>query len=92
MKTYLIAANTNSPFDPVKFHNFIVGLYPKHLSSWWHYLPGSIFLVQTNLPLNQLNSLVSQHMGGLQFLIIEVNPDQSQGWLPKEAWKWLGRG
>jgi hypothetical protein len=91
MNTYLIAAHNNPPFDSGKFHNFIVSLYPTRVTAWWHYLGGPVYMVKTNLNVNQLSSLVSQHMNGLQFVVIKVDPSDSQGWLSKEGWQWLGR-
>jgi len=91
MNTYLIAANNNSPFDLGKFHNFIISLYPTRISAWWHYVSGPVYIVKTNLNVNQLNSLVSQHMNGLHYIIIKVDPLDSQGLIPKEGWQWLGR-
>lgn len=40
---------------------------------------------------NQLNQLIKQHMGTLQYIIIKVDPSDSQGWLPQAGWKWLGK-
>lgn len=92
MKTFLIATNNNPPFDLGLFHNFITGLYNSgRITAWWHYLGGPVYIVQTRLEINQINSLVMQHMAGLHFLIIEVNPAHSQGFLPQAGWNWLGR-
>ena len=79
MKIFLIAPNTNHPFDAVRFHGFIHGLYPMLITSWWNYIPGTMYLVKTNLEVNQLDSLIKQHMGALQYVVIEVNPKSSQG-------------
>jgi hypothetical protein len=92
MNTYLITANSRPSFDLIKFHNFIsTQLYPKYISGWWHYLSGPLYIVNTVLNVNQLNQLVAQHMQGLQYIVIKVDPSDSQGWLPKEGWTWLGR-
>lgn len=90
MNVYLIATNSNPPFNLTKFHNFVtINLYPTHVSAWWHYLSGSVYMVKTNLNVNQLNQLVKQHMGALHYMVIKVDPLDAQGWLPKEGWDWL---
>jgi hypothetical protein len=92
MNTYLIAVNNNPPFDLIKFHNYIsTYLYSRYISAWWHYLSGPVYMVQTNLNVNQINQLIAQHMNGLQYIVIKVDPTDSQGWLPQEGWTWLGR-
>ena len=92
MNTYLIAANNNTPFDLTKFHNFVsTYLYSRYVYAWWHYLGGPVYMVKTNLTSNQLNELVKKHMGTLQYIIIKVDPSDSQGWLSREGWAWLGR-
>lgn len=92
MNTYLIAANNALPFDLTRFHNFIsTQLYPTHVSAWWHYLGGPVYMVKTNLNVNQLNQLVKQHMSTLHYIVIKVDSSDSQGWLPQEGWSWLGR-
>jgi hypothetical protein len=93
MKHYhLIAVNGNPPFDLVKFHTFLTTeLYPTYISGWWHYLTGPIYLVESNLNANQLYDLLEKHMNKTHFLIIRIDPSDTQGWLVKDAWKWMGR-
>ena len=87
MNTYLIAANNNYPFDLTKFHNFVsTQLYPKYVLGWWHYLGGPVYIVNTNLSVNQLSELVKKHMNELHYIVIKVDPLDSQGFLPKEGW------
>lgn len=91
-KIYLIAAHPGLPFDLGKFHLFITTrLYPDFASGWWHYLSGPVYMVRTNLNANQLSSLLKQHMGNLQYIVIRVDPDDAQGWISREGWQWLGR-
>lgn len=91
--TYLIAANGVGNFNQQLFHNFVVNtLYPTHITSWWHYLAGPTYLVSTKLNENQLFNLLQKHMKDHHFLIIKVDPVTAQGWLPNDAWVWMGRG
>ncbi len=61
----------------------------KCLGQWWHYLD-STWLVKTHLTTEQVaNRLKQQIDDNDNFLVIEVNPHTSQGWLPQEAWNWI---
>ena len=82
--------DTTYPFNLGKFHSFILQLYAKgHIFAWWHYLPGGLYFVDTTLDVNQLYNLLSQHMPQKKNIVMEVNPKNQQGWLPKEAWDWF---
>ncbi len=90
---YLVAANGTGNFNQQLFHNFISRtLYPTHITSWWHYLAGPTYLISTTLNENQIYNLFRTHMNGFHFLVIKVDPLTAQGWLPREAWVWMGRG
>ena len=87
---YMIMPDTTFPFDQGKFHAYIVSLYQKgYIETWWHYLPGGLYLVGTSLGANQLYNLLIQHMPFRFHIIMEVNPKNQQGWLPKAAWDWF---
>lgn len=88
-KVFLVSAHSGSPFDATKFHNFVLSLHPTHIASWWHYLPGSTYLVKTDLNTEQINSLFLKHMSGLQYLVIKVDRTEFSGWLPPAAWDWI---
>jgi len=92
-RVFLIAANNGIPFDANGLHQFVINLHMKgQISEWWHYIPGPIYLVKTNLDTNQINSLFFQHMNGLQYLLIKVDPSEVGGFLPPEAWNWINSG
>lgn len=89
---YLIAVNSNYPFNFQAFHQYISQvLYPLHIASWWHYLPGAMYIVATPLNENQIYNLIIPHTGNRHILVVKIDPQQAQGWLPTEAWTWLGR-
>jgi len=87
-KIYLITYNTDATFNSQVFHNYITSFYPKYLSDWWHYI-NDFYLVSTSLNVNDLYNIVFRGIPGRHLIIIEVNPNNSQGWLPKQAWDWL---
>lgn len=88
---YLVTVSNLYPFNAVTFHNYLTSLYPNYLTSWWHYIQGPTYIVYTSLNENQIYNLLRLHVNGNNFLVIKVDPKTAQGWLPKDAWTWLGR-
>ena len=89
-KVYMIMPNTDATFDLAKFHSHVQSLYNNgYIESWWHYLPGGLYFIGTTLEINQIYNLLIAHMPKRFHIIMEVNPDNQQGWLSKEAWDWF---
>ncbi len=60
----------------------------KALPGWLHYLD-STWLIATEEGANQLYNRLSPHLDQEDsILIIQAGTDM-QGWLPKDAWKWI---
>jgi hypothetical protein len=86
----MIMPDTTYPFDLSKFDTYIKSLYTNgYVESWWHYLPGGLYLIGTHLEVNQIYNLLIKHMPNRSFIVMEVNPKNQQGWLTKEAWNWF---
>lgn len=69
-----------------------IGLFEqlKASPSWWHYLD-STWLVATHENANQLCDRLRPHLDQEDsILIIQAGTDM-QGWLPKDAWKWINQ-
>ncbi|MFB2938361.1 hypothetical protein ACE1B6_24200 [Aerosakkonemataceae cyanobacterium BLCC-F154] len=61
----------------------------KSLGDWWHYLD-STWLLKTRLTTEQVANRLKQEIDDNDsLLVIEVNPHNSRGWLPEEAWDWI---
>lgn len=89
-KVYVVMPDTTAPFDQGKFHTYIQSMYTQgHISAWWHYLPGSMYFIASNLEVNQIYNLLIKHMPLRKHIIMEVNPKNQQGWMQKEAWNWF---
>lgn len=87
-KIYLIIYRSNNEYEKLMFHNHINRLYPTQISDWWHYMD-NFYLIATNLGVNSLYSSVFPGIPGKHILIMKVDPNDSQGWLPKNAWDWI---
>lgn len=83
--------DTTPPFDLGLFHNYINFMYKGGwITTWWHYIPGGLYFVESAYEINQLYNVLIKHTGSRHIILMEVNPKNQQGWLPQEAWKWFG--
>ena len=88
-KIYLITFNPGLNFNHTIFHKYISELFENgHISDWWHYIDNT-YLIRTSSPVNTLYNIIYPGVPQRYLFIIEVNPENSQGWLPKEAWTWI---
>lgn len=88
-KTFLLAFDAldrDSDYDKIK--DFIKN--GNVFSSWWNYIP-FVFLVTTDLTPRDLSASLKREIGDAGFLVIEVDPAQSDGFLPRRAWEWIKR-
>jgi len=88
-KVYLVTYNADMNFNQAIFHNFIGLLYQRgFITDWWHYIDTG-YLVVTLLEVNDLYNAIYPGIPQRNLLIVEINPNNAQGWLPKDAWTWL---
>lgn len=60
----------------------------KKSSRWWHYLESTWLIITNETPDQVWDRLEGKIDKNDYLLIIEVR-DNTQGWLPKEAWDWI---
>ena len=87
-KVYIITFNTDEPFNMVTFHDYITSLYPNKIIDWWHYIH-TTYLIVSPLDVNSLYNLIFPGVPQRYLLVVEIDPNNAQGWLPPDAWKWL---
>ncbi len=88
-KTFLLVfdgLNHENDYDRIK--NFIKN--GSIFRSWWNYIP-FVFLVTTDMTPRDLARSLKEVTGDAGFLVIEVDPAQSDGFLPQRAWEWIKR-
>jgi hypothetical protein len=86
-RTYMIvldAATIASVYDPVV--SFITTSPVFH--GWWNHLPYT-FLVTSDLDADGISERLRPHTKKARFLVIEVNPTESEGRLPRKSWEWI---
>ena len=89
-KIYLVTYSTDINFDNSIVRQKINELLNKgYIFDWWYYIDNT-YLVACSLDINtlcnQIYSSINRH-----FLVVEIKPENTQGWLPKEAWDWINK-
>jgi hypothetical protein len=55
---------------------------------WWNYLPFT-FMVTTDLDAEAISEALRPMTGTARFLVVAVNPSESEGRLPRAGWQWI---
>jgi hypothetical protein len=55
---------------------------------WWNHLPYT-FLVTSDLDADAISESLKPSVGDARFLVIQVNPTESEGRLPRSGWQWI---
>jgi hypothetical protein len=58
------------------------------ITHWWHYIK-TAYLVKTTNNLDGIHSAILREWPNNRYLIIKVNPEYRNGWLPPDAWAWF---
>lgn len=56
--------------------------------SYWNHLP-LIYCVKSKLAVNDLTQRLMPFFSGRLFMVVKVEPDSVNGWLPQPAWEWF---
>ena len=61
----------------------------KSIGPWWHYLESS-WIVNTENDVNYVVDTIHAVMRqGDRLLVVQVDNQSRNGWLPKDAWDWI---
>ena len=82
MNAYWLSCNIALSFD------FVTGVLDgsKAIDTWVSPYPCSAILL-SRLSLNELTAVLHTHFGQAWFILIELNAQNSNGWLPGEFWE-----
>jgi len=87
-KLYILVFDRDASVDTVGLHNEIRDAH--YISNWWHYLK-SAYILRTSLRPANLRDRFTPYFGKNYFLIYELAPPHSDGYLEKKAWDWIQR-
>lgn len=85
MRVYIVSYELRKKKNYTGLHEQL-----KASEGWWHYLD-STWLIATQEDANQLYNRLAPHLDREDSILIIQAATDMQGWLPKEAWDWIGR-
>jgi hypothetical protein len=88
-KTYLISLDLLDPtLDLDGLKEFIKT--SAMFENWWNHIPG-VFLVVSDRDAVAMSKAVRHYTNDARFLVIETNPEDSDGWISERGWRWVRR-
>lgn len=88
-RTYVVTVNLLDPtLDLGALHEFIKTT--PIFENWWNHIPG-VFLVISDRDPAAISKALKPYTHNARLLVMEVNPAESDGWLPEVSWKWIRR-
>lgn len=86
-KAYILTYDRDGEWDWKAIHDNIINM--DGIVNWFHYVKSSYILISTSANAtdicNQLYNIIPQK----RFLLLEVDLNNKNGWLPNAAWNWL---
>ena len=86
MNFYQITVNADQVFVPEAIHNVVIN--DSSIDAWWHYLPNTFIIRTMNSAAYHSNRIISA-LPGLTFLVVKIDLNENNGYLPKAAWDWI---
>lgn len=88
-KTYLISLDLLDPtLDLDGLKEFVKT--SEIFENWWNHIPG-VFLVVSDLDAPAISKAIRHYTNDARLLVIETNPEDSDGWLSEKGWRWVRR-
>jgi len=70
-----------------------IGVFLKtdeRIGSWWNHVP-FLYMMTSECDAATLSKSIAKLVKPWTFLVIKVDPEDSQGWMPERAWDWILR-
>lgn len=88
MKKYLITYDLKD--TPIEAYSSLHSEIKKLSGRWWHYLESTWIIKTDSLTANTIKDRLQMYMRpGDRLFVVQIDNNDRQGWLPKEAWDWL---
>lgn len=86
-RTYLVAVDAREPASEAGYFRQAVKGNPL-IKHWWNHIP-YVYLVESSATADEVSESIVERTGLTSFLVMEVNPSESEGLLPGKAWNWI---
>lgn len=86
-KAYILTFDRDDMLNYKEIHDKIISL--PDLTNWFHYIKSSYILITTAQSASILSGKIKPFMPDKRFLVVELNLNNRNGWLPNDAWDWI---
>jgi hypothetical protein len=86
-KAYILTFDRESDKDYSDFHKKLEKL--TEVKYWFHYIKSSYIMISDVQTATKLNELIKEIIPNTRFLILEVDLNNSNGYLPEQGWTWI---
>ena len=86
-RTFVVAVDAREPNAEAASFRDALRKNPG-IRAWWNHIP-YVYLVTSPLNADELSANLFERSGLDRFLVMEVNPAESEGLLPEKAWDWI---
>ena len=83
-RSYLIALGPSADVAAIKDYIKL----DDGFSHWWNHLPG-VFMVTSGLTADEITEKIRPLTGDARFLVVRVDLNDTEGWLPQKSWQWI---
>jgi len=86
-KAYLLTFDRDDNRNYKVVHDKLINL--PSVITWWHYIASCYILISDTNTASKLTSEIVKVLPNKRFLLVEINLNNRNGWLPVEAWTWI---
>lgn len=84
---YLLVFDRDDFLDYKTIHEKIISI--DGLLNWFHYIKSSYILITNEPSAKQLARKIQPFIPQKTYLLVEIDMNNRQGWLPPKAWDWI---
>lgn len=84
---FILVFDRDDFLDYKSIHNQIISI--DSLLNWFHYIKSSYILITNESSAKQLAKKIQPIIPQKSYLLVEIDMNNRQGWLPRKAWDWL---
>lgn len=88
-RVFVVALDANDPASDPRLFRTALKNNPD-IENWWNYIP-FVYLVTSERDSDEIGVSLHQRSGIRRFFVMQVNPAESEGLLPEDAWAWIRR-
>lgn len=84
---YILTFDRDDNLDYKSFHDSLISC--PTVITWWHHIKSCYILIADTKNATVLQQEIKGIIPNKRFLLLEVNLENRNGWLPLQAWEWI---